>query len=112
MIRPKGKTMDADNSVRSALQAGATFWTRLIWSIAAVSVASIVWASLLGWTTIDRGLTIALGALLSLMFIGALLVVSRSKSRLRHFISAERDIAAAIGSASSQDIRNIVHGWW
>lgn len=101
--------MDAENSTRSALQTNATFWTRVTWSVAAVSLASIVLAFLLGFTLIESHLIIAAGALLSLAFIAAFWVASRSKSRLQCFISAERDIATAIGSTSSEEIRNIVH---
>ena len=102
--------MENANSTRSALQANATFWTRVTWSVAAVSLASIALASLFGWTSLDSHLIIVLGALFSLAFIAAFLVASRSKSRLQRFISAERDISSAMGSASSEDIRNIVQG--
>ncbi|WP_390587516.1 hypothetical protein [Erythrobacter sp. MTPC3] len=101
--------MDAKNAVRSALQTKATFWRRVTWSIAGVTMTSIALASLLGWTSLDSHLIIVLGALFSLAFIAAFLVASRSRSRLQRFISAERDIATAIGSISSVDIRNIVH---
>lgn len=96
------------NSTRSALQANATFWTRVTWSVAAVSMASIVSAFLLGFTLIESHLIFALGALLGLALLVAFWVASRSKSRLQRFISAERDISSAMGLASSEDIRNIV----
>ena len=109
MSRRKGKTMDAANSTRSALQANATFWTRVTWSAAAVSLISIVSVLLLGFTLLDRNLIFALGALLGLALLVAFWVASRSKSRLQRFISAEQDIATAMGSTSSAEIRNIVH---
>lgn len=101
--------MDAANSTRSALQANATFWTRVTWSAAAVSLISIVSVLLLGLTLLDRNLIFALGALLGLALLVAFWVASRSKSRLQRFISAEQDIATAMGSTSSAEIRNIVH---
>ena len=101
--------MDAKNAARSVLQTSATFWRRVTWSIAGVTLTSIALASLLGWTSFDSHLIIVLGALFSLAFIAASLVASRSKSRLQRFISAEREIATAIGSTSSEDIRNRVH---
>ena len=101
--------MDAANSTRSALQANATFWTRVTWSAAAVSLISIVSVLLLGFTLLDRNLIFALGALLGLALLVAFWVASRSKSRLQRFISAEQDIATAMGSTSSAEIRNIVH---
>jgi hypothetical protein len=101
--------MDAANSTRSALQANATFWTRVTWSAAAVYLISIVSVLLLGSTLLDRSLIFALGALLGLALLVAFWVASRSKSRLQRFISAEQDIATAMGSTSSAEIRNIVH---
>lgn len=109
MSRRKGKTMDAANSTRSALQDNATFWTRVTWSAAAASLVSIVSVFLLGYTLLDRHLIVALGALLALALLAAFWVASRSKSRLQRFISADRDIATAMGSTSSEEIRNIVH---
>ena len=100
--------MDADNSLRSDLRANAALWTRVTWSIAAVSLALMALAILLGWVSLDNFLTVALSAGLGLTFVGALLAARRSRARLQHFISAERDIATAIGSSSSKDIRNIV----
>ena len=54
--------MDADNSVRSALRANAAFWTRVTWSIAAVSLTSMALAILLGWVSLDNSLIVPLSA--------------------------------------------------
>ena len=109
MSRRKGKTMDAANSTRCALQANVTFWTRVTWSAAAVSLVSIVSVLLLGFTLLDSPLIFAPGALLGLALLAAFWVNSDSKFRLQRFTSAERDIATAMGSTSSEEIRNIVH---